>query len=73
VFPFVFFVMRGLDPRIHPLGRLLRRLMDTRVKPAYDALFVVAEHIASFVPFRPGVIAARKFLRVNGGFSEPPS
>jgi hypothetical protein len=29
--------MAGLDPAIHPLWKsFLRRLMDTRVKPAYD-------------------------------------
>jgi hypothetical protein len=37
--------MAGLDPAIHPLHEILtsqtlaRRLMDTRVKPAYDAVF----------------------------------
>jgi hypothetical protein len=32
-------VMAGLDPAIHPLRKgLFRRLMDTRVKPAYDEL-----------------------------------
>jgi hypothetical protein len=31
-------VIAGLDPAIHLLEkRFLRRLMDTRVKPAYDA------------------------------------
>jgi hypothetical protein len=34
-------VIAGLDPAIHPLWEtLLRRLMDTRVKPAYDDLGV---------------------------------
>jgi hypothetical protein len=29
--------MAGLDPAIHPLRKnVLRKLMDTRVKPAYD-------------------------------------
>jgi hypothetical protein len=32
-------VMRGLDPRIHPLlQKVLRRLMDCRVKPGNDEL-----------------------------------
>jgi hypothetical protein len=33
-------VMRGLDPRIHPLLQksLVRRLMDCRVKPGNDGL-----------------------------------
>src|ERR1700709_2771342 len=40
--------------------------MDTRVKPG-----ALAHRIRSLL--RPSVIAARKSLRVNGGFSEPPS
>ena len=28
--------MAGLDPAMHRSKKLLRRLMDTRVKPAYD-------------------------------------
>jgi hypothetical protein len=35
--PSHFSVIAGLDPAIHPLRRFFRRLMDTRVKPAYDA------------------------------------
>jgi hypothetical protein len=36
-------VMAGLDPAIHPLKKaLFRRWMDTRVKPAYDGLSVLA-------------------------------
>jgi hypothetical protein len=31
-------VIAGLDPAIHPFRRLLRRWMDTRVKPAHDAV-----------------------------------
>jgi hypothetical protein len=34
--------MAGLDPAIHPLRKtLFRRLMDTRVKPAYDQFSLV--------------------------------
>ena len=29
-------VIAGLDPAIHPLRKTLAKLMDTRVKPAYD-------------------------------------
>jgi hypothetical protein len=47
-------------------------MMDTRVKPAYDAVCVMQSCIrTSFL--QASVIAARKILRVNGGFSEPPS
>jgi hypothetical protein len=36
-------VIAGLDPAIHHLEKLfLRRVMDTRVKPAYDDLCVDA-------------------------------
>jgi hypothetical protein len=36
-------VMRGLDPRIHPLlQKVLRRWMDCRVKPGNDALKLAA-------------------------------
>jgi hypothetical protein len=28
--------MRGLDPRIHPLGKILPKEMDCRVKPGND-------------------------------------
>ncbi len=31
-----FFVMRGLDPRIHPLRKSLSKRMDCRVKPGND-------------------------------------
>jgi hypothetical protein len=35
-------VIAGLDPAIHPLRKKLpAKMMDTRVKPAYDAVFVV--------------------------------
>jgi hypothetical protein len=34
----IFLVMRGLDPRIHRLEKLLRRRMDCRVKPGNDNL-----------------------------------
>jgi hypothetical protein len=30
------FVMRGLDPRIHPLEKSLAKKMDGRVKPGHD-------------------------------------
>jgi hypothetical protein len=30
------FVMRGLDPRIHPLRKNLSKKMDGRVKPGHD-------------------------------------
>jgi hypothetical protein len=36
-----------------------------------DVVRIGAHHVAP--SFRPSVIAARKSLRVNGGFSEPPS
>jgi hypothetical protein len=28
--------MRGLDPRIHLLGKTLAKMMDSRVKPGND-------------------------------------
>jgi len=31
------FVMRGLDPRIHPLRKTFPKRMDCRVKPGNDA------------------------------------
>jgi len=34
--PFVF-VMRGLDPRIHPLRKSLAKKMDRRIKSGDDA------------------------------------
>jgi hypothetical protein len=34
-------VIAGLDPAIHPLRKALAKMMDTRVKPAYDAVFVL--------------------------------
>jgi hypothetical protein len=30
-------VIAGLDPAIHPFGKTLAKMMDTRVKPAYDS------------------------------------
>jgi hypothetical protein len=47
-----FFVMRGLDPRIHPLSKSLRREMDTRIKPAYDAAGVAASSRNSSFKFQ---------------------
>jgi hypothetical protein len=32
--------MAGLDPAIHPLRKILAKKMDTRVKPAYDAVLL---------------------------------
>jgi hypothetical protein len=32
------FVMRGLDPRIHPLRKSLSKTMDCRVKPGNDGM-----------------------------------
>ena len=47
-------------------------MMDTRVKPAYDAVRLVLLRIhARFL--RASVIAARKCLYVNGRFGEPRS
>src|SRR3954453_4165 len=47
--------------------------MDTRVKPAYDGVCWMRPRISHRSFLGPSVIAARKSLRVNGGFSEPPS
>jgi hypothetical protein len=33
----IFFVMRGLDPRIHRSAEILAKKMDCRVKPGNDA------------------------------------
>jgi prenyltransferase beta subunit len=66
-------VIAGLDPAIHPFRKTLAKMMDTRVKPAYDAVHVVRLCISLRSFLRASVIAARKCLRVNGGFSEPPS
>jgi hypothetical protein len=33
-------VIAGLDPAIHPAKRILKLLMDARVKPAHDGLKV---------------------------------
>jgi hypothetical protein len=41
------FVMAGLDPAIHLLRKSLARVMDTRVKPAYDA-----EYVSRFANFQ---------------------
>jgi hypothetical protein len=35
-----FFVMRGLDPRIHPLRKRPVKTMDCRVKPGNDGVDV---------------------------------
>jgi hypothetical protein len=32
--------MRGLDPAIHLLRKILPKKMDARVKPAHDEVFV---------------------------------
>ncbi len=42
--------------------------MDTRVKPADDAACVVRQRISLLALLRACVIAARKCLRVIGGF-----
>ena len=34
-------IIAGLDPAIHPLRKTVAKRMDTRVKPAYDAVFVL--------------------------------
>jgi hypothetical protein len=33
-------VIAGLDPAIHPLRKILAKMMDARVKPAHDAVDV---------------------------------
>jgi len=33
-------VIAGLDPVIHPLRKILAKMMDARVKPAHDAVDV---------------------------------
>jgi hypothetical protein len=34
-------VIAGLDPAIHPLRKILAKMMDARVKPAHDAVDVL--------------------------------
>jgi hypothetical protein len=61
-YPFLTVVMRGLDPRIHLLRKtpILRRKMDTRVKPAYDERT------------HPRMTAARKRRRLQRLFPDCP-
>jgi len=35
------FVIAGLDPAIHPLRRNFAKVMDARVKPGHDELFLL--------------------------------
>jgi hypothetical protein len=58
-----------LDPAIHRLRKTLAKWMDTRVKPAYDAVCVMRRRISLLAFVQASAIAARKFIRVSWGFT----
>src|ERR1700710_2536905 len=60
-----------MDTRVFAAPKRLRP--HRRVKPAYDEVCWMRPRISHRSFLGPSVIAARKSLRVNGGFGEPPS